>query len=105
MAGLKSDFTSNLPVCSAVGSITCDGNLGRNTFRGPGIADTDFSVFKKIPLGSNEARYLQFRAEFFNIFNHTNLYQPVQNLGSSKFGLSDQASDPREIQFALKLYF
>ena len=82
-----------------------DGNLGRNTFHGPGFADTDFSLFKKIPLGSNEARYLQFRAEFFNLFNHTNLYPPDANLVSSTFGVSTQAFDPREIQFGLKVYF
>lgn len=83
-----------------------DGNLGRNTFRGPGFADTDFSLFKHIPLGSNEARYIEFRAEFFNLFNRTNLYTPVSNLSNtSNFGLSTAAMDPREIQFGLKFYF
>jgi len=82
-----------------------DGNLGRNTFRGPGIADTDFSLFKKIPLGAAETRYFEFRAEFFNLFNRTNLYTPVSNLSSGEFGLSTAALDPRLIQFGLKLYF
>jgi len=83
-----------------------DGNLGRNTFRGPGIADTDFSLFKHIPLGSNEHRYLEFRAEFFNLFNRTNLYTPDSNLSNtSQFGLSFAAADPRLIQFGLKLYY
>ncbi|HEY6290425.1 MAG TPA: TonB-dependent receptor [Terriglobia bacterium] len=82
-----------------------DGNLGRNTFRGPGFGDTDFSLFKKIPLGHNDARYLQFRAEFFNLFNRTNLYPPNANLSSGTFGLSTQAFDPRQIQFGMKLFF
>jgi len=80
-----------------------DGNLGRNTFSGPGFADTDFSLFKKIPMG--ERFSMQFRAEIFNLFNHTNLYPPVANLSSASFGLTQQAFDPREIQFGLKLIF
>jgi hypothetical protein len=98
----KGDFLS--PVCTEVGSISRDGNLGRNTFPGPGIANFDFSLFKKIPLGS-ESRYLQFRAEFFNIFNRTNLEPPDANLTDGTFGLSLAARDPREIQFGLKLFF
>jgi hypothetical protein len=97
MKTFKSAFPSPAP--------GTDGTLGRNTFRGPGIADTDFSLLKKIPLGSNEARYFQFRAEFFNLFNRTNLYPPNANLSSGTFGLSTQAFDPRIIQFGLKLFF
>jgi hypothetical protein len=103
MSTLSGDFPA--PSCTVPGSLACDGNLGRNTFRGPGIAETDFSVFKKIPLGANESRYLQFRGEIFNLFNHTNLNPPVSNLSSGSFGLSQRALDPREVQFALKLYF
>jgi hypothetical protein len=80
-----------------------DGNLGRNTFRGPGIANVDFSLFKKVPITERFA--VQFRAEFFNLFNRVNLYQPVANLYDSNFGLSQQASDPRVIQFGLRLEF
>ncbi len=82
------------------------GNLGRNTFRGPGIADTDLGLFKRIPLGSNESRYLQFRAEFFNLFNHTILNPPQADLSSGLFGQSTSTNIPsREVQFALKLFF
>jgi hypothetical protein len=102
MQTIRGDFPA--PVCAEVGSISCDGNLGRNTFRGPGIANIDFSLFKKIRLGS-ESRYLQFRAEFFNIFNRTNLNPPDANLTNGSFGLSLSALDPREIQFGLKLFF
>ncbi|HKS95918.1 MAG TPA: hypothetical protein VJV74_07255, partial [Terriglobia bacterium] len=80
-----------------------DGTLGRNTFSGPGFADTDFSLFKKIPMG--ERFSMQFRAEIFNLFNHANLYPPVSNLSDASYGLVQQAFDPREIQFGLKLIF
>jgi len=99
MAAIAGDFPAPAP--------GTDGNLGRNTFRGPGFADTDFSLFKKIPIGSSESRYLQFRAEFFNLFNRTNLYPPDANLSHAggTFGLSNQAFDPREIQFGMKFFF
>jgi len=79
------------------------GTLGRNTFRGPGIATVDFSLFKKIPVSDRVG--VQFRAEFFNLFNRVNLYQPTANLASRNFGLSRQAFDPRVIQFGLRLSF
>jgi hypothetical protein len=47
------------------------GDLGRNTLRGPGFADLDFSLFKNI-LFSQERYKIQFRAEAFNVLNHTN---------------------------------
>ncbi len=72
---------------------------------GPGLEDWDFSVHKKIPL--SEQKYFQFRAEFFNIFNHTNLYNPDGHFsdGPTEFGKITQAQDPRLVQFALKFYF
>jgi hypothetical protein len=47
------------------------GDLGRNTLRGPGFADLDFSLFKNI-LFYQEKYKVQFRAEAFNVLNHTN---------------------------------
>jgi hypothetical protein len=86
---------------------------------GPGFHRLDFSAFKDIPL--SERFRLQFRAEFFNIFNHPNFNAPnfggngvvaISNSGnynSSTFGeigsTRDAPYDPRQIQFALKLYF
>ena len=95
MASLVNDFPT-----PADGT---NGNLGRNTFRGPGLAQVDFSLFKKIPI--TERFNLQFWAEFFNFFNRVNLYPPWANVISSTFGLSRVALDPREIQFGLKLNF
>jgi len=46
--------------------------ISRSDLRGGGMQNWDLSIFKNIPLGSNEQRYLQLRGEAFNIFNHTN---------------------------------
>jgi hypothetical protein len=72
---------------------------------GPGLNDWDFAIHKKFPI--DEARYFQFRAELFNIFNHTNFYNPDGHFsdGPTEFGKITQAQDPRLVQFALKFYF
>jgi len=72
---------------------------------GPGLIDWDFSVHKKIPL--SETRYLQFRAEIFNVFNHTNYSNPDGGFsdGPTSFGKIASAGDPRLLQFALKFFF
>jgi len=82
-----------------------DGNLGRNTFRGPNFREVDFSLFKNIKI--TERLNGEFRAEAFNIFNRTNLQQPSATLSSNvgNFGISQAAYFPRQIQFALKLIF
>jgi hypothetical protein len=81
------------------------GNLGRGTFRGPGYASTDISLFKNFRLPITEATRLQFRAEFFNVFNRTNLRNPSGNLASGTFGRSVASHPAREIQFAMKIIF
>ena len=72
---------------------------------GPGLNEWDFAVHKKIAL--TEDKYFQFRAELFNIFNHTSFYNPDGNFsdGPTEFGKITQAQDPRLVQFALKFYF
>ncbi len=72
---------------------------------GPGLEDWDFSVHKKISF--SEARYLQFRAEIFNVFNRTNFSNPDGGYsdGPTGFGLITSAGDPRLLQFALKFGF
>lgn len=80
------------------------GNAPRTICCGPGISETDFAVLKNIPL--TERKYMEFRAEFFNIFNHTQFYNPDGNSSDgSQFGQVTQAKDPRLLQFALKLFF
>jgi len=80
-----------------------DGNLGRNTFRGPGYADVDASLFKTFQLP--EHLKLQLRAESFNLFNRANLYLPNATLNASFFGQSTTAFPARNMQFAAKLLF
>ncbi|MCZ6752846.1 MAG: TonB-dependent receptor [Acidobacteria bacterium] len=88
------------------------GNLGRNTIIGPGLANVDFSLMKNFGMG--ETRRLQFRTEFFNIFNHTNFASPprgnldifdksgrIQGAGR----LTSTVTAPRQIQFGLKFIF
>ena len=86
---------------------------------GPGFHRLDLSFFKEFPI--NERFRLQFRGEVFNIFNHPNFNAPnfggngvvaISNSGnynSSTFGeigsTRDAPYDPRQIQFALKLYY
>ena len=72
---------------------------------GPGLEDWDFSVHKKISL--SETKYVQFRAEIFNVFNRTNFSNPDGHFsdGPTLFGKITSAGDPRLLQFALKFFF
>jgi len=81
-----------------------DGLVSRNSVVGPGIKNVDFSLFKNFPIG--EVRNLQFRAEFFNLFNHPNFGFPVNDINSPNAGriLRTRLSS-RQIQLALKLLF
>jgi hypothetical protein len=106
------------------------GDAGRNIIQGPGTQNWDISLFKIFPIG--EQKHLEFRAEFFNAFNHydpefsnpgnfsdTNiatehgLNETAAETGCSNgntnsncaFGFAQAAHDPRFIQFALKFYF
>jgi hypothetical protein len=80
-----------------------EGNLGRDTFRGPNFRQVDFSIFKDVKV--TERAKFQFRAEGFNIFNRTNLFQPVNSITYPNFGLSSLTYFPRQIQFAMKFVF
>jgi len=70
---------------------------------GPGENQWDITVAKKIAL--DEARYFQFRADIFNLFNKTQFVNPDGNFSNTTFGQVLQARDPRLVQFALKFYF
>lgn len=80
------------------------GNTGRNIVIGPGTTNVDFAIHKVTRLGG-EKHILEFRAEFFNIFNHPNFNLPDRFLGSATFGRVLSAKDPRDIQFGLKYTF
>jgi hypothetical protein len=83
--------------------IATDGNLSRNAFRGPGFEDVDLSLFKNTKV--NERLNVQFRAEAYNLFNRTNLFNPNDDMGGQLFGQSTAAFASRQIQFGLKFLF
>jgi len=94
----------------AIGSGTGFGNSGVGIVDGPGQNNTDFAVFKRTPLGwPTESSNVEFRAEFFNAFNHTQFANPGTNAsvaGQATFGTITATSvSPRVIQFALKFNF
>ena len=83
------------------------GNLGRNTERGPAFGNWDVSLFKNFPLHKERVK-LQFRTDFFNLFNNVNLANPFSNAfpRNPNFGnILGTQNAARQIQFALKLLF
>jgi hypothetical protein len=81
------------------------GNSGRGILRGPGFFNADLGVLKST--GITERTNLQFRAEFFNVFNHPNFRLPTSNISSSQKGRITAVIDDNQriIQFGLKLLF
>jgi hypothetical protein len=88
------------------------GNAPKDIYRGPGINNWDITILKDFPLKS-DVRKLQFRAEFYNAFNHTQFrsvdstarFDPQGNQVNGQFGQAITSRPPRLIQMALKLYF
>jgi hypothetical protein len=123
-----SEFTIPCPLVGAAfllncGSGTWEGNAGRNSFRGPGFANVDFSSSKNfhIPwfVGSEGAK-LKVLGEFFNLFNRTNLNSPSTNLSlrrnvattdptfkslNPNFGKALGAFNPRQIEVGARIEF
>jgi len=85
------------------------GSLGRNTFRGPALRNFDMALIKDTPILSGakgERASLQFRAEFFNVFNLVNFGLPANIVLGPGFGeISRTANNSRQIQFSLKLIY
>jgi outer membrane receptor protein involved in Fe transport len=92
------------------------GNAGRGSLTAPGLFNWDLSMNKDTKLALlGEAGNLEFRAEFFNVFNHANFGQPVPSINLQPVqinnfttvgpGVITQARDGRDIQLALKLNF
>jgi hypothetical protein len=85
------------------------GTLGRNTFRGPTFKDFDVALIKDTPFGrrgNGELGTVEFRAEFFNVFNIVNFGLPSNILRGSGFGIiSKTAGSSRQIQFSVKLIY
>jgi hypothetical protein len=84
------------------------GNVGRNTLPGPSLVETDISAAKKFLL--SERLGLQFRAEIFNLFNHTNFNTPNPVVYAAATGgpsptagvITSTATSSRQVQFGLK---
>ena len=85
------------------------GTLGRDTFRGPDFHDFDFAMIKDTPFGrrgNGELGTVEFRAEFFNMFNIVNFGLPSNIVRGSGFGIiSKTAGNSRQIQFSLKVIY
>jgi Carboxypeptidase regulatory-like domain/TonB dependent receptor len=88
------------------------GDAGRNIILGPSLQNWDMSFIKQFPV--KEQMHFEFRAEFFNIWNHPNLTFADETTtnenfsterGASQFGFATASRPPREIQFALKFFF
>jgi len=113
------------PACFSEPEPGTPGNLGRTSVPGPGLVNLDFSVLKdtRIPKIS-EAFDVQFRAEFFNIFNHANFALPTAtlyslggysivngvptstvNVASTAGQITATATTSRQIQFGMKILF
>ena len=110
------------PSCFTVPAPGTPGNLGRDVGRGPNLQDTDFSVSKETRI--SEKFQVQFRAEFFNIFNHPNLALPNASLFTAGAAgactttgagcgnpnaqagrITSTVTNPRQVQFGLKIIF
>jgi len=79
------------------------GNSSSGNLLGPGIELWDLSAIKNVKFG--ERASFQFRAEFFNAFNHTNFDAVTVNVDSDSAGQVTSTHDPRNIQLGGKIYF
>ena len=95
-------FDTSKFAANAIGTF---GNSGRNILRGPKFFNTDFNLIKNTRI--RERLNLQFRAEFFNLFNTVNFRLPNSNAASAQFGRITQVVDDNQriIQFGLKMVF
>jgi hypothetical protein len=95
----KSDFGTPTP--------GTQGNLGRNTYRGPHYFNVDLSLIKafRVPWMTTPGADAQFRIDMFNLLNNTNLTQPDGNLSSPLFGRSTSALAGRIVQFSGRFMF
>jgi hypothetical protein len=86
------------------------GNESRtdSTLRGSGVRNFDFALFKRTRFGPDEKLGIEFRTEFFNLFNRTQFAPPNTSVTSSNFGVVSSTypgTNPRLIQFGLKFAF
>jgi hypothetical protein len=93
-------FNTSLFTYNAIGTF---GNMPKGPLTGPRSFNTDFALVKDTRV--TEHTKVQFRAEFFNVFNNVNFGSPGNQVGSPSIGTISSAKDPRILQFALKFVF
>jgi hypothetical protein len=105
----RSNFINGLFPASAfpIPAAGKEGDLGRNTFTGPGLANVNLNVVKTahIPFFVREGATLQLRGEIFNLFNRVNLTNVTSDLSSPLFGKSTAQSLPRSVTFGIRVAF
>jgi hypothetical protein len=102
-AGPNGPNTYFLPDAFASDTLGHFGNANQRFFHGPGIVNTDFGMSKRVRISESIAAEL--RGEFFNIFNHTQFYNPNGNFSDSLFGVVTNARSPRIGQLSAKFYW
>lgn len=93
-------FNPSAFVPNAIGTF---GTVGTDSLRSPGLWNLDAAAIRNFTL--HEGFHLEFRASFYNIFNHANLGAPVSTLTSPAFGQILTTTTPRNIEFSLRLTF
>jgi hypothetical protein len=93
-------FNTAAFVRNAIGTF---GTVGRNILFSPGMANVDMAVAKNFAI--TERWRVQFRSEFFNLFNRANFNDPNSNVSAGTYGRITSAMDPRILQFGLKVSF
>jgi hypothetical protein len=104
--------TYSLPVNTGANSGTGFGNVVKGSLRGPGYTDWDGAMIRSFPIYREST--LEFRAEYFNMLNHTLLGDPATSVTSATFGevtgaantgVASGTAGPRIAQFSLKILF
>jgi hypothetical protein len=93
------------PAAFSLPALGSFGNLKHNALRAPGRDNWNLSLFKSFVFNGERGSRLEFRAETFNTWNHTQFHDVSNNFQSSNFGQFTSAFDPRILQLGLKLYF
>jgi hypothetical protein len=91
--------TNGLPIANSFGN----GNLGRNTYRGPGFWQTDLSLSKRFRMGGDHVLLL--RVDALNVFNHDNVGNPISNMSSASYGLNTNDWGERTMTLGVKYSF
>jgi hypothetical protein len=107
LASTRCGFATGAPLFSGRPGRACTGNSGRNSFTGPMYLNMDGAVQKGIPV-FGEGRMMVVRLEVYNLYNRTNLYNPISALSldglslNPEFGRIKSAHPPRRIQLAIR---